>query len=171
MALVYRFRVDKLYLDTLISRYWQQRPLILRPAFQYALLATLVAAVWVLVFVQSKGVDTQSVVLVALAWALLLGPGAYWLTRLLIRQRFTASSSDRKDTDVALSDDGVVVIAPMSRHEIQWPTYSRGVRFSDGIMLIRPRVILWLPDSALTDANPAQATALVGTHASLAHVA
>jgi hypothetical protein len=169
MAVTFRVRADHDYFTALMKRYWRQRPVVLRPAVQFAVLPILIVAAWLLA--PWQGVDPVTLRIVALGWALLAGPGAYLLTRTLLLQRFRGTVSFGSETVFQLSDDGILVNGPLARADMKWQLYPRAVRFPDGIMLLRPRFLCWLPDSALVDASPADATALVESHTHLRHVA
>ena len=169
VVLTYRFRATDEYIATMITRHWQQRPLYLRPAVQYTTIALVFVALWM--SMSWKGADPRIVGVGAILLGLCVGPGAYWLTKSLIRRRISAHLPNSSETLVTLSDDGVSVQGSMSSHELRWDVFSSGVRFPDGIMLTRPRVICWLPNSALAGAFPRDADAFVSTRIQLRHVA
>ena len=169
MAVTYRVRPDDAYFATMMKRYWRQRPVLLRPDIQFTILpivtgGVLLSALW-------SGTDHVILWIGAVVWALIVGPGLYLLTKALLLQRFRTNRALKGEIVYRLSDDGISFNGPSSRSVLQWQIYPRGVRFSDGIMLVRPKVICWLPDSALADANPVEATAFVARQVSLRHVA
>ena len=169
MAVTYRVRADQAYFTTLMQRFWQQRPVALRPVVQFTVLPIVVAACCLLA--PWRGVDPVMLRIMAVGLALLVGPGAYVLTRSLLLQRFRGSASFGSETLFKLSDEGISINGPLARGDMKWQLYPRAVRFPDGIMLVRPRVVCWLPDSALTGSSSLDATALVESHTQLRHVA
>jgi hypothetical protein len=168
MIATYRIRAGNEYIATLIKRYWRQRPLARRPAVQYTVVSIGTAAAWL--FGPWQGADQTVLRLAALGWALITGPGAYFATKALVRQRLRSSLPAGSDTVFSLSDEGISMKGALSHGEAKWQLYSRAVRFPDGIMLLGSRTIMWLPDSMLTDTSRSDATALVEKHTFLRHV-
>jgi hypothetical protein len=62
---------------------------------------------------------------------------------------------------IVLDDDGFHAQAPNEQSNLGWAAFTRVARFPDGILLLRGRVIRWLPDSALRDTTPGEALAFV----------
>jgi hypothetical protein len=169
MALVYRMRADKKYFDALIDRYWRQRPVFLRPQVQHSILAMVVAAAWVLA--PWHGVDYVYVVTFAFVLALAVGPGGYYLTRSLILSRFRGKKLIGENVIYTLNDDNLHFEGPQRSATVRWPAYSKAVRYADGMLLLRPGVACWLPDSALSGGDRETATAFVASRTALASVA
>jgi len=168
MAVAYRVRADQQYWTTVIQRFWRQQPMALRPAVQFTVPPiVLLAGCWLLA--PSRGVGPVFL-MTALVLALILGPGAYVLTRSLLFQRFKESAPSGSETVYRLSDEGISINGPLVRADVKWPVYPRAVRFPDGILLVRRRVIAWLPDSALVDSSTSEATALVERYTQLRHI-
>jgi hypothetical protein len=165
----YRIHTDDAYFATLMRRYWRQRPLFLRPIVQFSALPIAVASLWLLL--PWKDVDATALRWAAVAWAVLMGPGAYFLVRTLLRMRFRGAAKLGTEIIFSLSGVGIAFSGPISRGEFQWQLYPRAVRFPDGIMLIRPRVVCWLPDSSLAEGTSSEATELVKSHTKLRNVA
>lgn len=168
MNITYRIVTDEQYFRATMERYWRQRSLLLRPAVQFlllpltgvvALLATWrVAPQFHAMFVGIFGVGV--------GFSLV----GFLLTRHVIFRRFRAVPSFGKQSVYTLSEDGIRIASCLGESSIKWAVYPNSVRFADGIMLIRRRVICWLPDKALEGSTPDQATSVVEAKTALRHV-
>jgi hypothetical protein len=71
---------------------------------------------------------------------------------------------------MTLDEDGLTASGVHEQARLAWPAFTRVVRLPDGIMLIRGRVLRWLPDEALEDAAPGAAVAFVQSKADLIEI-
>ena len=73
-----------------------------------------------------------------------------------LRPTFGAETTSR------ITDNEVVIRGP-GAGQFPWTAYSRAVRYSDGILLVRKGGIRWLPNAALKEGTPGDAIAIVRT--------
>jgi len=153
----YHWSYDAAYYKQVVDRYYRQLPYILHLPVQYTLLwlgSTILFAVLV-------GPPT----LMLGAWALLIGalgiPGLVLLTRQGIALKYRLRTSFGTDVDYFASETGITIREVSIHGTYPWTTYSRAVRFSDGILLLKPGAIRWLPDHALQRGTVDEAIALV----------
>jgi hypothetical protein len=167
MAVTYRIHVDATYYRTLIDRYYLQRPLLFRLPVQFGLLAIALGALFffaIVAPVQAKLVGAT--VIGALLWI-----GGVTVTKWGIFQRFRWRSDFGSEATISMTGDGLVGSGPNVQSKWDWAAYPRAVRFADGIMLLRPGVIRWLPDAALVAGTSLEATELVRSKSALRDLA
>lgn len=94
--------------------------------------------------------------------ALMTGGGilAVFLTQLedwRLRRAFRKSPYHNQPIVTQVSEEGILTTSPKSQAKLTWAAYTRAVRFPDGVLLFQgPRMINWLPFSALRDAATAE---------------
>lgn len=161
-TLHYHWNYSPAYYSTLVDRYYKQLPYILHLPVQYALL-------W-LVGTTVLFVNTSNPSLVFAGQALLIGalgiPALVFLTKrgivLKYRLRSIVRGTDYGvDADYFASEAGITIRQKLLNSSYPWTTYSRAVRFSDGILLLKPGAIRWLPDYALQRGTVDEAMVLV----------
>jgi hypothetical protein len=155
--LVYKFRADAGYYRTIIDRYYGQRPFLFRLPVQYGI----VSLVGVGFILWSTDSLSRTAVGIAMITAVLLMLGMVALTKLGILHRFKRRADFGAEEVVTVSENGIAASGHHAQGKWEWPAYPRSVRYPDGILLLRRGVIRWLPDAALQDGTPADATALV----------
>ena len=159
MNITYRFRVDESYYRNLIDRFYRQGSVIRRPSVQFGILAFIVAAL----LVGQASVPTAGVLLGATVAAALMFVGGVSLTTLGILRRFRRKADFGTEATVTLSEEGIAAHGEHVQGKWDWAAYHHAVRFSDGILLLRPGVIRWLPDAGISTGTATEATALVAT--------
>lgn len=156
----YHWSYDAAYYSTVVDRYYKQLPFILHLPIQYTLL-------WLGITVPLL-IRIGTPTLVFVGWALLIGaigiPGLVVLTKHGIKLKFRLRSSFGTDVDFFTSEAGIMIHQKSLNGAYPWTTYSRAVRFSDGILLLKPGAIRWLPDSALRRGTADEAVTLVRSH-------
>jgi hypothetical protein len=168
MTYTYGLVLDKPYFRTMIARYYQQRPLLLRPAWQFALAgAVLIVA---LPFVPFEGDRVGFFLGMAFLYGLFAVAGLA-VIRVFVFQKFKYTSYFGKDSSCALRDEGLRVSGPSREHLTEWSNFRSAVRYPDGIMLLRRGVIWWLPDAALQGASPEDVSRFLGTKTAVRNVA
>jgi hypothetical protein len=160
VSYTYRFIFDEAYIRTMIERYYRQRPLILRPVWQLALLGVLMT-IWFSVF--PIGDSPIPFVLMMSSVYALFAIGALAALRTMVYQKFRYTSYFGKTSIHALSDEGLSTSGPGRAHLVDWPMLQSAVRYSDGILLLRRGVICWLPDAALEGATGTEVAQLVNS--------
>jgi hypothetical protein len=83
------------------------------------------------------------------------------VSKLLLPPRIKRSPGFGSTITVNLDDDGLFAKEEHGEARLSWAAFTRVVRLSDGLLLLRGKVIRWLPDSALKDVTPQQALELV----------
>lgn len=157
LVLVYKFRADAAYYRTIIDRYYGQRPFLLRLPVQCGFVSLAVVGF----FLWMKGSYSRTAVGVAVIAVVLLMAGMAALRKIGILYRFKRRADFGAEALVTVSQDGIASSGHHAQGRWGWQAYPRSVRFPDGILLLRRGVIRWLPDAALQDGTPAEATALV----------
>ena len=155
--LVYKFRADAAYYRTLIDRYYGQRVFLLRLPVQYGIVSMVIVGA----FVGYKGLFTRTAIGMGTLAVALLTSGLVAVTKSSILWRFKRRADFETEAMVTLSRDAISSSGPRAEGKWGWQAYPRSVRYPDGILLMRRGVVRWLPDSALQEGTPADATALV----------
>jgi hypothetical protein len=101
-------------------------------------------------------------------WALAIGaigiPALVVLTKRAILLKYRLRPSFGSEASYSMSDAGVTIQAKSLHGTFPWSEYSRAVRFSDGMLLLRKGAMRWLPDNALQRGTMEEAIALVRSH-------
>ena len=161
MKITYEFVANSTYYETVIARYYRQRPFIFWLPVQFGSILGLFACIWLYGMPFNSSLARTTLLL----FPLLAGLGfvAVQITKWGILQRFKAKADYGKKIAIVLSNDGIRATGEHGQHDWAWATYPSSVRFTDGLLLMRPGVIRWLPDAALTDGNIQDAIDLVAT--------
>lgn len=162
----YHWLYDADYYSTVMERYYTQAPRLRRPATQYALL-WLAAVVFCALVHRISPVKLIFGALVAGAIGI---PVLTALTRLGIKIRYKVRPSFGTEADLLLSTAGVTISQKSLNGTYAWTTYSRAVRFGDGMMLLKTGAIRWLPDSAVVSGTIEDAMRLVSAHLTIKNV-
>lgn len=155
--LMYRFRGDAAYYRTVIDRYYGQRPALLRLPMQYGILSLAIVGA----FLGFMGLWTRTAVGVGLLVVVALVVSLVALTKISILLRFKRRGDFGAEATVTVSKESIVSSGRNAEGKWGWQAYPRSVRYPDGVLLMRRGVIRWLPDSALVEGTPADATSLV----------
>jgi len=156
----YRWRYDAGYYAAVVDRYYRQLPFVLHLPSQFTLL-------WLLGVLLFSWVTGESIKEFA-GWALLIGavaiPLLVVLTKLGIRlkYRLRARSGFGTETSYSMAETGVTITGT-GQGTFAWSVYSRAIRFSDGLLLMRKGAVRWLPDTALESGSVVEATSLVSS--------
>lgn len=160
MAILYSWRYDASYYATVIDRYYQQLPFVLQLPTQFTLL-------W-LIGIGTYFAMTHAALRDFAGWALAIGaigiPALVVLTKRAILLKYRLRLSFGTEASYSLADAGVSIQAKSVHGTYPWSEYSRAVRFSDGMLLLRNGAMRWLPDSALQRGTVEEALALVRSH-------
>jgi len=157
----YKWRYDASYYAAVVDRYYRQLPFVFHLPSQFTLL-------WLLGTLWFSWVTGESLKEFA-GWALLIGavaiPTLVLLTKLCIRlkYRLRSRSGFGTETSYSMADTGITITGT-GQGTFAWSVYSRVVRFSDGLLLVRKGAVRWLPDRALIGGSVEEATALVRAH-------
>jgi hypothetical protein len=154
---VYRFRADAAHYKTVIDRYYGQRAFLLRLPIQYGIVSLAVVGA----FLGFKGLSTRTAVGIGILVVVVSTAGLVALTKISILLRFKRRGDFGAEATVTVSKEAIVSSGRHAEGKWGWQAYPRSVRYPDGILLMRRGVIRWLPDSALQEGTPADATALV----------
>jgi len=169
MSVTYRYVGDDAYFKVLMARYYLQRNWAIRPIGQF----TCLTIPFVLAFAYAWGSNAPwlSGAAFALGAMIVCGVLGVLLIRIGVLARLRRSPAFGSAITATLSDEGVHFVAPRSQTRHEWPGYPRSVRYSDGILLLRPGVICWLPDVALIAGTADAATELIRSHTNFRVVA
>ena len=169
MAVTYTLVLDKSYYRTLLARYGKQRPSSRSrlPVRVFLLLAVL-GGLWAYGYVSGAGWATLVGWVVAfmsvLSFVVLVFPKSVLLRQARNRPDFNTRG------EVSLSDEGIFSIGSDQKVKWSWEAYPAAARFPDGILLMRRGAIRWLPDAALEQGTPREATELVQSKTHLRYV-
>jgi hypothetical protein len=155
--LVYKYRADAAYYKTVIDRYYGQRAFLLRLPMQYGIVSLAIVGA----FLGFKGLWTRTALGIGVLVVGVLTAGMVALAKSVILWRFKRRADFNAETTVTASKEAIVSSGRHAEGKWGWQAYPRSVRYSDGILLMRRGVIRWLPDSALREGTPEDATALV----------
>jgi hypothetical protein len=166
MQVRYQYRCDAEYFKAVIDRQYRQGPWLLRLPVQFGVIGLACATASVATADTSVG---SRAVLFIVIFGLVTTAGV-WATKRGLMMKFRRRPGFGAVAVVSISEAGVELGGNQSRSKLEWSTYPIAVRFSDGILLKRPRSIRWLPDSAIVDGNAEEATELVTSKTRLRHV-
>jgi hypothetical protein len=155
--LVYKFRTDAAYYRTIIDRYYGQRAFLLRLPVQYGIVSLAIVAA----FLGFKGLFTRTAVGIGMVAVAVLTAGLVAMTKMSVFYRFKRRADFGAEVIMTVSKEAISSSGRHAKGKWGWQAYPRSVRYPDGILLLRRGVIRWLPDSALQEGTPADATALV----------
>jgi hypothetical protein len=155
--LVYKFRGDAAYYRTVIERYYGQRSFLLRLPMQYGILSLAIVGA----FLGFTGLSTRTAVGIGTLVVIVSTASLIALTKISILWRFKRRPDFGAEATVTVSKEAIVSSGRHAEGKWGWQAYPRSVRYPDGILLMRRGVIRWLPDSALQEGTPPDATALV----------
>ena len=154
--LVYKYRADAAYYRTVIERYYGQRTFLFRLPMQYGIVSLAIVGA----FLGFKGMSTRIAVGIGFLVVVASTMGLVALTKVSILWRFKRRADFGAEVTVTVSKDAIISSGRHAEGKWGWQAYPRSVRYPDGILLMRRGVIRWLPDSALQEGTPADATAL-----------
>lgn len=161
--LVYKFRADAAYYRTTINRYYRQRRFLLRLPVQYGFISLTALGI----FLWNTRSPSRTVLAIAVVAAVLLMGAMVALTKIGVLYRFKRRADFGAETTVTVSKDGLASSGHRAQGKWGWQAYPRSVRYRDGILLLRRGVVRWLPDAALQEGTPAEATELVKSKTTL----
>lgn len=168
MTISYNFVADATYLRTALVRFRRQKPHRYRGPLIFGLIAICLAGAWV--YARKTNAEWIAVPQFTLIGGLVGGLGGAAIGWLMQSRRLKRTAGQGVTVIVRLSDEEVTTSDAQARTHLRWTVFTRAVRFPDGIILLRGRVLRWLPDAALQDGSPEEATALVRSKLSLAEV-
>ena len=168
MTITYKLLLDKAFYRTAVNRYNKQRSILRKLPVQFLFVLLLSFYVWAYAW------KTSAEWLVIARWGLLYLVifSVFWFffSKWVIIRRFKRRADFNSEVTVSLSDHGISVRGRHAKNELQWAAYPRAVRFADGILLLRKRVIRWLPDSAIQEGTVQDALALVRSKTELRRI-
>jgi hypothetical protein len=178
MTYTYGLHLDEPYFRTMVDRYYRQRPVLLRPKCQFALvgLLMLVVCLWMAPDGRRVGFTLAMLVLYCVAAAIGLV-----IIRTFVFQSYRYSRSFGSTSLCTISDRGLQFAGTDFQHAIDWAAFRSAVRFRDGMMLLRfvpdpafggsKNSACWLPDTALKQSNPSEVDRFVRTKIRVRNVA
>jgi hypothetical protein len=169
MSVTYSYVGDTAYFNALMARYYRQRSWAIRPIGQFTVLTIPFALAFIYAWV-SKAPWLQGATC-ALGAMIVCGVLGVLLIRVGVLARLKRGPASGAAIAATLSDEGLHFVAPHSETRYKWAAYPRSVRYSDGILLLQPGVICWLPDGALTAGTADAATELIRAHTKFRMVA
>ncbi len=156
----YRWRYDTRYYRVAMDRYYRQRPWVLHLWVQFALLWLLSIGISTAL---GGGIDKRSII-----WWVLGGvvgvPLLVSITKQGVMLKYRLRKSFGSEASYSMTEAGVAIHGASLGGSYPWSAYSRAVRFSDGILLLRAGIMRWLPDESLSEGTATAATALVESH-------
>jgi len=168
MKYTYRLTLDEPYFRTLIARYYQQRPLLLRPPVQFVVAGLVLFVGLELGPFRFSSLEGSIAMLVLYVLAAAFG---LYVIRVNVYQKFRYSSYFGKDSVSTILEDGLETSGWRDGKFTEWTMFKTAVRYSDGIMLIRKGVIWWLPNAGLQDATPSDVVRFLSSKLSIRNVA
>ncbi len=159
MQLSYEFVADWGFYRTAFARYRQQRPHRIRSALILLAIAGVLACAWM--YAHATHAFWGVIPELALVGGISGGIAGYVASRIVTPIRTKRMPGFGSTITATVDENGLTAAEPQAQASLQWAAFTRVVRFPDGILLLRGRVIRWLPDSALQNATPADALAFV----------
>ena len=100
------------------------------------------------------------------------GGGAigFIVARTALRMRVKRSPEYGTAIAIVLNDEGLSATEPQAQAKLLWSAFTRVVELPDGILLLRGKVVRWLPHSALQNASPSDAVSFVRSRANIVSV-
>jgi hypothetical protein len=154
----YKWRYDANYYAAVVDRYYRQLPFLLHLSSQFTLL-------WILGILAFSWITGEALREFA-GSALLIGaiavPAGVVLTKqgIRLKYRLRSRSGFGTETNYSIAETGITITGT-GQGSFAWAVYSRAIRFSDGLLLVRKGAVRWLPDTALQSGTVEEATALV----------
>lgn len=168
MEVTYKYRLDEAYLRIVVARYYQQRPWYLRPWGQFAILTALLFCAY-LFGERSIGTPLPEIAMSAIPPAAVLFFGGIFLTKWRTIEKFRRRADFGAEVTVSMNEDGLSAEGPHVQGKWTWQAYPQGLRYPDGILLMRTGMSRWLPDTAIQVGTAEMATRLVASKTSLRH--
>lgn len=155
--LLYKFCADAVYYRCVIDRYYAQRALLLQLPVQFGVVSLAV----VFTFLSYRGLFSRIAVGIGMVVVIVLTISMVTLRKISVFYRFKRRADFGAEVTMTVSKEAISSSGRHSEGKWGWQAYPRSVRYADGILLKRRGAIRWLPDSALQEGTPADATALV----------
>ena len=180
MSYAYRITLNEPYCRTMIRRFHEQQPVLLRPEWQFGTMAVALPFVSLLLPFES---DRIVVFLLMVPVCTLLAIAGLAVTRVVTYQNFRYSPYFGGTSVCLVSEDGLRLSGAWHDELVGWSTIRWVVRHPDGLLILRrawvhrdwvqlqPRRLCWLPDSALEGGSPHDVTGLVSDKNVLRRVA
>jgi len=159
MKISYEFVADWDFHRTAFARYGRQRPNRLRNSLILALSALVLACAWM--YARATNASWVSIPEFALTCGIAGGLIGFATSKILLPIRLKRTPDYGAKITATLDEDGLTAAEPQAQAILKWAAFTRVAHFPDGILLLRGRVIRWLPNSALQNATPAEALAFV----------
>jgi hypothetical protein len=159
MKLVYEFVADLDFYRTAFARYGRQRPHRLRNAAVLGSSALVLAGAWI--YARASHAVWVLIPQLALICVVAGGIAGFATGKILLPIRLKRAPNYGAKITTTLDEDGLTAVEPQAQANLKWAAFTRVAHFPDGILFVRGRVIRWLPDSALQNATPAEASAFV----------
>lgn len=148
MNFTYKFIFDTAYSEVLIERYYRQLPWILHLRVQFSIVFALCAAAWLIL----QWPDISWVAMLTVPALAVVGMlGCVHIVQWGILMKIKGKRDFGLEAIITMSEQGLNASGGSFKNDRDWSAYQRSVRFPDGILLRRPGVIRWLPDTALQD--------------------
>jgi hypothetical protein len=170
MTLTYEIVVDLPYLQTALARFRKQRPKRIWQWVPLFIILVLLVGLWG--YAAYTHAPWEYVVRFGAVGCVggALGGGVFAavFARIYARRRLQKAAQAYETSTVHMHDGGLTFTSPNATANVKWAAYERAVRFPDGIMLLKGRIISrWLPDNSLKEGTSQRATELVGSKSPL----
>jgi hypothetical protein len=161
MIATYKVILDDSYFRTALKRYRRQQPR--RYLKMVAPLLIVLIAVAALVYAWKTDAPWIMIPELTVMGALIGGIVGTVLGKSLQAKRLKASRDFGSEISMILDDVGLAVSGTHMQAKLDWAAFDRGIRFKDGIMLLKGSVLRWLPDAMLINGVAGDVTAFVRT--------
>jgi len=159
MSISYSFVADWAFYRTAFARYRRQAPNRHRKLAVISLVALALACAWI--YARATHAFWGAIPEFTLVGGIIGGIVGFIIGKLLLPIRLKRSPEFGTKVTVVLNDEGLIASGPDVQTTLNWPAFTRVARHSDGILFLRGRVLRWLPDTALQNATPEEATSFV----------
>jgi hypothetical protein len=159
MKIIYEFVVDLDFYRTALSRYARQRPHRHRQMIIFGASALVVACAWM----YARAINAAWVLIpeMTLICGIAGGIVGFSIAKIMLPIRLKRAANYGATITATLDEDGMSVVEPQAQASLKWAAFTRVALFADGTLFVRGRIVRWLPNSALQNATPEEASAFV----------
>jgi hypothetical protein len=167
MSIAYAIVADWPFYRTSFARYRQQKGTRWRSIAISGAIAVIMLSAWV--YGRSSCAWWTPIPEFSLIGGIIGALGSVALVKILTPIRIRRSPGFGAAVSVTLDDYGLHAIEAHGQTTLAWAAFTRVVRFEDGLLFLRGRIMRWLPDAALKNSTPEEATAFVLGKTDLVH--
>lgn len=165
MSVTYRFPTTASFYREAFRRYGQQVPHRRRNRWISVLGLAFITAVWF--YAVSSAAPWRGLPEFALIVSITTALVSTVVAPILFVVRVRKLPGINSEITTVLDEVGLSAVGPHEEVKLAWSGVTRAARLPDGMIIARGRVFRWLPDSALVDATPAEATDFVRSRCDL----